>query len=94
MREEADRRRILLVPCGIWAALFLLGGVSLGYALVPGLPFKLVASLAIMIAQAGLVLIGFMRLGSSGALVRMTALAGVVWLSFLFLMTFADLWTR
>ena len=94
MRDAADRRRILLAPCAIWAALVLLGGVSLGYALVPGLPFKLMASLAIVIAQAGLVLIGFMRLGKSSGLVRMTALAGVVWLSFLFLMTFADLWTR
>jgi caa(3)-type oxidase subunit IV len=94
MPDAADRRRILLAPCGIWAALVLLGGISLGYALVPGLPFKLVASLVIFIAQAGLVLVGFMRLGKSSALVRTTALAGVVWLSFLFLMTFADLWTR
>ena len=94
MPDDADRRRILLAPCGIWVALVLLGGISLAYALVPGLPLKLVASLAIVIAQAGLVLIGFMRLGKSSALVRTTALAGVVWLSFLFLMTFADLWTR
>ena len=94
MPDDADRRRILLAPCGLWAALVLLGGISLACALAPGLPFKLVASLAIVIIQAGLVLIGFMRLGRSSALVRMAFLAGVVWLSFLFLMTFADIWTR
>jgi len=94
MPGVADRRRMLFAPCGIWAALVLLGGMSLVYALVPGLPYKLVASLAIVIAQAGLVLIGFMRLGKSSTLVRTTALAGIVWLGFLFLMTFADLWTR
>lgn len=90
----SGRRDILLAPLMIWAGLLLLGAASLAYALIPGLPFKPVAALAIVVVQAAAVLAGFMRLGREGALVRMTALAGIVWLSFLFLMTFADLWTR
>jgi caa(3)-type oxidase subunit IV len=89
-----ERRSILLKPLCVWVALILLGAASLGYALVPGLPFKLVFALGIVVMQAALVLGAFMNLSKASAFVRMTALAGVVWLSFLFLMTFADLWTR
>jgi caa(3)-type oxidase subunit IV len=89
-----EHRDILLKPLLIWAALLSLGAVSLGCALLPGLPQKLAIALVIVVAQAAIVLGGFMNLGKASALVRMTALAGVIWLSFLFLMTFADLWTR
>lgn len=89
-----ERRDILLKPLGVWAALFLLGTASLAYALIPGLPLKPLAALGIVLVQASLVLGGLMRLGQASALVRMPALIGVVWLSFLFLLSFADLWTR
>jgi cytochrome c oxidase subunit 4 len=92
MNEE--RRSIVTGVAKIWATLLVLGAASLAYALLPGLPGKLPAALAIVIVQAALVLGGFMRLGQSSALVRTTVLVGVVWLGFLFLMTFADLWTR
>ena len=51
-------------------------------------------ALAIAASQAALVLALFMNLGRSSTLVRVAALFAVVWLGFLFLMTFADLWTR
>ena len=89
-----ERRDILLKPLLIWAALLLLGTASLGCAVLPGLPQKVLIALGIVVVQAAIVLCGFMNLGKASALVRMTALAGLVWLSFLFLMTFADLWTR
>jgi len=91
---STERRDIVTGVVKIWATLLLLGTASLAYALLPGLPGKLPAALVIVIIQATLVLGGFMRLGQSSALVRTTVLVGVVWLSFLFLMTFADLWTR
>jgi caa(3)-type oxidase subunit IV len=68
--------------------------ISLGYALLPGMPGKLGVSLAIVAVQASMILGAFMKLGGSSALVRVTALVGAVWLSFLFLMSFADLLTR
>lgn len=89
-----DRRAIILRPLLVWLALFGLGAVSLGYALIPGAPLKPLASLTIVVAQASLVLSAFMKLGKASGLVRMTALIGVIWLSFLFLMAFADLATR
>ena len=94
MAGASERRTIVLGAIGIWAALFLLGASSLAYALIPGLPLKLPVALVVVVLQAALVLGGFMRLGKASALVRMTALIGIVWLSFLFLMSFADLWTR
>ena len=88
------RRAMLVGPLCVWAAMLALGAVSLGYALLPGMPAKLAVSLLAMAAQAGLVLGLFMNLGKAGALVRMTALVAIVWLSFLFILAFADLWTR
>ncbi len=89
-----ERRAIVLKPLLVWAALVGLGAISLGCALVPAVPFKPLLSLAVVVIQASLVLSAFMQLGKASALVRMTALIGVVWLSFLFLMAFADLATR
>ncbi|MBA2934413.1 hypothetical protein HZF05_09910 [Sphingomonas sp. CGMCC 1.13654] len=94
MAGTSEQRTIVLGAIGIWAALFLLGASSLAYALIPGLPLKLPAALVVVVLQAALVLGGFMRLGKASALVRTTALIGIVWLSFLFMMSFADLWTR
>ena len=89
-----DRRAIILRPLLVWAALFGLGAVSLGYALWPGAPLKPLLSLAIVVVQGSVVLGAYMNFGKASTLVRMTALIGVVWLSFLFLMAFADLATR
>jgi cytochrome c oxidase subunit 4 len=88
------RKATLLRPLLTWAALVGLGLVSLGYALLPGMPGKLGVSLAVVVMQVSLILGAFMKLGRSSALVRVTALVGAVWLSFLFLMSFADLLTR
>lgn len=90
----SERRNILLAPLKVWAALLFLGAVSLVYALTPDLPLKPMAALAIVAVQASLVLTAFMRLGRASAEVRLAALVGAVWLGFLFLMSFADLWTR
>lgn len=87
-------RAIWLKPLLVWIALLLLGAVSLGYALIPGIPLKPLIALGIVAAQASLVLGAFMNLGRSSGLVKMTALVMVVWLGYLFLMSFADLWTR
>lgn len=89
-----SRRAIVVRPLLVWAAMLALAAVSLGYALLPGAPAKLAVSLAVVAAQASLVLGLFMNLRRAGPLVRMTALIGVVWLSFLFILSAADFWTR
>ena len=89
-----DRREVLLGPLLGWALLFVLGAASFGYALLPAAPGKPAVALLIVAAQASIVLGGLMRLGRSSALVRMAPFVAIVWLGFLFLMSFADLWTR
>jgi caa(3)-type oxidase subunit IV len=90
----SERRAILLKPLIVWGVLLLLAAISLTYALLPGMPLKPAFALGIVLVQATLVLGALMNLGRASTLVRMTAAAGIVWLGFLFLMTFADLWTR
>ena len=92
--SAGPHREVFLKPLFVWGGLLLLGICSLAYALVPDLPLRAVAALSIVIVQAALVLGGFMNLGKASALVRTTALVGIIWLSFLFLMSFADLLTR
>jgi cytochrome c oxidase subunit IV len=95
MSEPApDRQYILIGPLRIWASLMLLAGLSALYAYLPGLPLKPIAALLIVMVQAVLVVGLFMQLPRANALVRVTALVSVVWLSFLFLMSFADILTR
>lgn len=91
-REE--RRAIWLRPLAVWAALMLAGLASLLYAIAPGLPDKPLVGLAVTALQASLVLGLLMQLHRAGALIRMTALIAVVWLGFLFLMSWADILTR
>ena len=89
-----DRRGILLKPLIVWAMLLLLGAISLMYALLPGMPLKPAFALGTVFVQAALVVGALMNVDRASTQVRMAAAAGIVWLSFLFLMTFADLLTR
>lgn len=57
-------------------------------------PFNLVASLAIAIAKATLIVLFFMHLRISSPLTRMFAIAGVFWLVIMLAFTLADYLTR
>ena len=89
-----DRSRVLIEPLKIWAGLMVLLTLTIAYAYTPGLPLKTEAGLAIALAKALLIAILFMQLKSAAGIVRLAAIAGVVWASFLFILTFADLLTR
>lgn len=91
-REQ--RRHVILGPLKVWGGLLLLLGTTLMYAYIPQAPFKLGASLGIAAAKALLIASLFMQLRRATALVRMAALAGVVWISFLYVIAFADYLTR
>jgi cytochrome c oxidase subunit 4 len=89
-----DRDQVLIAPLKIWAGLMGLLALTIGYALLPGLPLKTEAGLAIALAKALLIAILFMQLKRATGIVRLAAVAGVMWASFLFLLTFADILTR
>lgn len=52
--------------------------------------WSIVVSLGIAVLKALLIALFFMRLGNAGVLLRLTALSGVLWLSILLLLSFAD----
>lgn len=89
-----DRRTVLLDPLKTWAGMIALVLLSAVYAHLPQMPAKLVANLALAAAQIGLIAMFLMQLRKAAAVVRLAAMTGVVWASFLFLFTFADFLTR
>ena len=91
---DEDTREIVLIPVLVWAALMVLLGATLGYAYLPHAPGKIVSGLVVAAAKAGLIGIVFMQLGKASAIVRLAAVAGLAWLSLLFLFSFADFLTR
>ena len=83
-----------LPEIGLCAALMGLMALNAGLAYAPLGVDHLALSLAIAVVQASIVLVFFMRLRSAGGLVRLAAIAGVLWLGVLMVLTFADILTR
>jgi cytochrome c oxidase subunit 4 len=77
-----------------WAALVLLLAATTGSAFVPLGSLNLVVSLSIAVAKALVVLLFFMELRASRALVRTFAAAGFFWLMIMIVLTGADYWHR
>ena len=73
-----------------WAALMLLLAATTAIAFVPLGSLNLGISLAIAAAKALLVLLVFMELRASSALVRVFAAAGFFWLLIMITLTAAD----
>lgn len=78
----------------VWLALLILLGVTAGMAHVPLGPFNLVLALGIAVAKIALVAIFFMHLRRPDPLLRLAACAAILWILFLFALSFADLLTR
>lgn len=77
-----------------WLALMLLLAATTASAFVPLGSFNLPISLAIATTKALIVLLFFMELRGSGALVRSFAAAGFFWLLIMITLTGADYWHR
>ena len=86
--------RIWLRPTAVWVALVLLGLASLGSAYLPLNVFNTPLNLAIAGVMVILLWLFLMDLISSAALLRLIAVAGLVWLSFMFALTFSDYLSR
>ena len=91
-REQ--RADVILRPLAIWAVLMVLLAATIGYAFWPGAPLKTEVALAIATAKAVLIALLFMQLRSAAWLVRLAAIAGLAWVSLLYLIAFADYLTR
>lgn len=77
-----------------WLALVLLLAATTASAFVPLGSLNLVVSLIIAATKALIVLLFFMELRSSKALVRAFAAAGFLWLLIMIVLTGADYWHR
>jgi predicted RNA-binding Zn ribbon-like protein len=92
--NRSAARRIFGAPALALAALVGLAAMSAGWAYAPWAPAKTEASLAFAVAMLAVVVIVFMDFRRSGALVRLCALTGCVWLSFLFFQTLGEILSR
>jgi cytochrome c oxidase subunit 4 len=77
-----------------WLALMVLLAATTASAFVPLGNFNLPVSLAIAVTKALVVLLFFMELRGSKALVRSFAAAGFFWLLIMITLTGADYWHR
>ena len=91
---EEESRSVIAGPTLVWIGLLGLLALNIGVALLPLGPVKTPVNLLVAVAQASLMFAVFMRLNRASALVKLTAAAGLVWLSFLFLIRSADFLTR
>ncbi len=91
MEATAVSKGTLYRVFGALMALLVLTGalsyVSLG-------PFNLVLSLGIAAAKAVLIFLFFMHIHKSSGLTRLFALAGLLWIVIMLLLTFGDYLTR
>lgn len=78
----------------VLAALLVLLGVTLGVALVDLGPWNVVVAMAVASVKAFLVMVYFMHLRFSKALVVIFAVAGFLWLVVLIVLTMSDYVTR
>ena len=78
----------------IWAALMLLLTLTLVIAYVPMGLVTPAAGILIAFVKAGLVILLFMELAKARLLIRLAAMAGVVFLAVLFALTLADVLSR
>ena len=94
--SDAGRNTLKLwrTPSLIWLAPMLLLGLTVGSAYVPlGIGNGLI-NYGVAVAKAALVVIFFMHLDRSRALVRLAATAGLFWLVFMFSLSLGDYLTR
>ena len=94
--SDAGRNTLKLwrAPSLIWLALMLLLALTVGSAYIPlGIGNGLI-NYGVAVAKAALVVIFFMHLDRSRALVRLAATAGLFWLVFMFSLSLGDYLTR
>lgn len=91
---EEESASVLVGPTLVWLALLAILAVNIGVAHLPLGRAKTPINLLLAVVQASFMFVVFMRLDRASALVKLTAAAGFLWLSFLFLIGSADYFTR
>ena len=94
MNAERGDRSLWRGPVAVWLLLLILLAVTVTSSFVPMGVANTVVNL--VIAAVMLMLLGFylMDLVSMTALIRLAAASGLLWIIFMFTLTFADYWSR
>ena len=77
-----------------WLALMVLLALTTASSFIPMGAWNTVANMGISCAKALLVALFFMHLRGAGALLRIAAITGLLWLAILFSLSWTDLGTR
>jgi cytochrome c oxidase subunit 4 len=77
-----------------WLALMILLALTFGSSYIPMGPWNTVANTGISCVKALLIAIFFMHLRNAGALLRIVAVIGLLWLALLFGLSWTDFATR
>ena len=81
-------------PLAVWTVLLVLLAVSAGSTYVPLGLFNAALNMFIAAVMVFLVAVFLMNLRWSNALVRLIAASGLLWLAFMFALTFTDYFSR
>ena len=92
--KARELRKLWLRNLLIWAALLALLFSSLGFAYLPLGKVTTAAGIVIAFIKAALVVVLYMELAKSKALVWLAALSGIVFLATLFSLSLADVLSR
>jgi cytochrome c oxidase subunit IV len=91
---EGESSSVVVGPTLVWLALLAVLAVNILVAHLPLGRAKTPTNLLLAVVQASFMFVVFMRLNRASALVKLTAAAAFVWLSFLFLIGSGDYLTR
>jgi cytochrome c oxidase subunit 4 len=86
--------RIWIGPGVVWLALMLLLAATVSSAYVPLGALNSIVNMAIAAAKVALVMLFFMQIKSSSAMIRLAAFAALFWLVLMFSLTASDYLTR
>jgi len=91
---ERQQSSVLLVPLVTWVGLLVALAATVLYAYLPAAPIKPWVGLSIAALKATSIGLVFVQLTRAAGLVKVTASAGLLRLSLLFILGFADFLTR
>ena len=77
-----------------WIGLMVFLALTLGSSYIPMGPWNTVINIGISCAKALLIALFFMHLRGAGALLRVAAVVGLLWLALLFGISWSDFGTR
>jgi cytochrome c oxidase subunit 4 len=92
--RPAVERQIWLGPGLVWLALLVLLGLSVGSAYLPLGALNSPINLGIAAMKVSLIVVFFMHLRKSSALLRLAAVSSAFWLIFMFTLVFSDYLSR